>query len=84
MVPSWQARCGVTGDRAEGWKEIAFALGVSVRTAQMRASRNFDPLPVRHGHKGPWAHLAALAAWVDRQDMAYTVHLEIQRTRIGA
>lgn len=65
--------------RAEGWKEIADVLDVSVKTARRMACRNVDPLPVRSGHRGVWAYFEALRAWVHRQDMAYAV-----ARRVGA
>lgn len=66
---------------AEGWKDISTALRVSVKTAQRMALRNIDPLPVRHGHRGPWAFVEALRAWVHRQDMAYAAHIALERVR---
>lgn len=56
-------------DRIEGWKAIAYALGVSrEQTAFTWARRNVDPLPVRIGHRGVYALRGALESWVDRQD----------------
>lgn len=47
--------------RLEGWKAIADALGVAVRTAQgYRASRG---LPVRPSFRGTWAMLSDLRKW---------------------
>ena len=65
---------------AEGWKDIAKVLGVEVRAAQDRAKRAVDPLPVRMGHKGPWAYVSALRDWIYRQDMAYQVHIQLRET----
>jgi hypothetical protein len=62
--------------RLHGWKEIATALGVSVRAAQMRLHWR-DPLPVRWGHRGPWQWRSAVRDWVHRQDMDYKVALEL-------
>ena len=56
---------------ALGWKEIADRLGVSVRSAQERAGRDTDPLPVRVGHRGPWIHVTSIRDWMERQDMPY-------------
>jgi len=53
---------------------------VSVRTAQERAGRDIDPLPVRMGHKGPWAYVSALRDWIYRQDMAYQVSLRLRES----
>lgn len=65
-------------DTCDGWKEIADAIDVSVRAAQERAGRGYDPLPVRVGHRGPWAYRSALRDWVMRQDMAYSVSLRVR------
>lgn len=56
------------GQIAEGWKEIARALEVDEKTARGYMRRNVDPLPVRKGHRGWYAIIAALEAWVIRQD----------------
>ncbi len=60
-------------ERVEGWKDIGRALGTCVRTAQHYAQRDYDPLPVRVGHRGPWAYVSALRDWVMRQDLPYQV-----------
>lgn len=72
-------------ERVYGWKDIARVLEISVRSAQERANRTLDPLPVRVGHRGPWAHVSALRDWVMRQDVAYNVALRLHRdhTRTG-
>ncbi len=67
-------------EHATGWKEIAAALGVSVRAAQMRLDWP-DPLPVRWGHRGPWAWRSALRDWVHRQDMDYRAARQLGRVR---
>jgi hypothetical protein len=66
-------------ERVHGWKDIAATIEISVRAAQERAQRSFDPLPVRIGHRGPWAHTNALRDWVMRQDVAYPVALQLHR-----
>lgn len=73
----------MTPEIAEGWKEIADVIRVSVRAAQERAdNRNAkwrsDPLPVRYGHRGVWAFASALREWVHRWDMAYQVHQRLR------
>lgn len=49
----------------DGWKEIADALGVSVRTAQ-RWSRELDGMPVDSLRGRVKASRAALRAWAER------------------
>lgn len=66
--------------RLHGWKEIAAALGVSVRAAQMRVDWP-DPLPVRWGHRGPWQYRSAIRDWIHRQDMDYRVARQLGRVR---
>jgi hypothetical protein len=68
-------------DSVFGWKDIAHLLQKSVRAAQTDAKRDRDPLPVRVGHRGVWAHVSALRDWVMRQDVAYTVALRRGRER---
>jgi hypothetical protein len=68
-------------ERVYGWKDIAHVLEISVRSAQERAQRAIDPLPIRVGHRGPWAYVSALRDWVMRQDVAYAVALRVQRAR---
>jgi hypothetical protein len=60
-------------ERVYGWKDIANLLEISVRSAQERARRAVDPLPIRLGHRGVWAYVSALRDWVMRQDVAYAV-----------
>ena len=72
----------VEPERVYGWKDIAHVLEISVRSAQERAQRAIDPLPIRVGHRGPWAYVSALRDWVMRQDVAYSVAIE--RHRIGS
>lgn len=50
-----------------GWKDIAQAIGCSVRAAQGYANRNRDPLPVSWYLGGVIAHSTALRDWVERQ-----------------
>ena len=69
----------VEPERVYGWKDIARVLEISVRSAQERADRAVDPLPIRVGHRGPWAYVSALRDWVMRQDVAYTVSLRLHR-----
>lgn len=64
-----------------GWKDIARLMGRTDRWARKKAGRNRDPLPVRVGHRGVYADVAALRAWADRQDMSYTTHSELRRLR---
>lgn len=66
-------------ERVYGWKDIAQVIEVSVRTAQERAARTLDPLPIRVGHRGAWAYLSALRDWVMRQDVSYSVALRVHR-----
>lgn len=67
---------------AYGWKEIAGALGVSVRKAQEYATRDAgEKLPIRRGHRGIYAYVTRLQDWVDVEDMAYATHIELQRAR---
>lgn len=70
-------------ERVYGWKDVARVLGISVRAAQERAHRAYDPLPMRNGHRGPWAYVSALRDWVMRQDVAYTVALHEHRAATG-
>lgn len=69
--------------RLHGWKEIAAALGVSVSAAKERIDWP-DPLPVRWGHRGPWAWRSAIRDWVHRQDMDYRVARQLGRFTRGA
>jgi len=54
----------------EGWTQIADAIGKSVSTAKIYASREVDRLPVQ-SPDGPgcptWAYEADLIAWAERQ-----------------
>ena len=67
------ARPSTGPETVEGWAAIAGVLGVSRHGAMRRAEWPVDPLPVRVGHRGPWAYVEALRQWVFRQDMAYGV-----------
>jgi hypothetical protein len=56
----------------EGWKDIAKALGVGVRTAQSYAALPADPLPVRVRRtrdRRRWARAEDLAKWAARHDL---------------
>lgn len=61
----------VRENRVIGWKCIAEALGVGVRTAQDYANRPKDPLPVywRRCGGGVVAHATALRDWLRRQEI---------------
>jgi hypothetical protein len=74
----------VEPERVYGWKDIADVLELSVRSAQERAQRAIDPLPIRVGHRGPWAYVSALRDWVMRQDVAYSVALRLHRDEARA
>jgi hypothetical protein len=50
-----------------GWKDIARIMGRSVDTAQRRARRNVDPLPVFVEDGRPGAFVGAILAWRARQ-----------------
>lgn len=60
-----------------GWKDIAAVLGRSVRTAQERAQRNVDPLPVfvEDDRVGAFAH--AILRWRSNQRSSYRIHREL-------
>ncbi len=62
-----------------GWKEIALALRVSVRTAKELAARSREPVPVRKDHRGVYAIRSRLQDWVDSEDVAYRSHLRLVR-----
>ncbi len=67
-----------------GWKEIALAMSVSVRTAKELADRPSEPLPVRKDYRGVYAIRTRLQDWVDAEDMSYKAHLRVIRaTRRG-
>jgi len=67
-----------------GWKEIALALRVSVRTAKELAARELEPLPVRKDHRGVYAIRSRLQDWVDSEDVAYKAHLRLVRSERAA
>lgn len=66
-------------DTAEGWKEIAAALGVSIKTAKKYFEQNIDPLPVRVNHRGVYAHMEALRQWVYRRDLPLAVAQKLKK-----
>lgn len=63
----------------EGWKEIARAIEVDEKTARAYMNRTIDPLPVRRGHLGWYAHASAIEAWVLRQDRSGQDVVQLRR-----
>lgn len=67
-----------------GWDAIATECGYSVTSARYDARRDYDPLPVEHGHRGVWAYALALRDWIRRQNVPYKVHLRLKASAKAA
>lgn len=67
--------------KLEGWKAIAAAVRLSIKSARRLAERNIDPLPVRHGPIGAWTFVEAVRAWVHRQDLDFAKHVARDRLK---
>lgn len=67
--------------KIKGWKDIAAHLDVSVASAKRFFDLPIDPLPVRHGHDGYYIFDTAADSWVNRQDVAGQVHVELRALR---
>lgn len=67
----------------QGWKEIATAMGTSVRTVQRLAEENMDPLPVWDYRGQPLAYPSALRDWRGRQKVAWNKARLIARHALG-
>lgn len=64
----------------EGLKEIAAALGVSVKTVVRLATRDYDPLPLRYDFlQRAYIFVAALKSWINRQDLPAHAYHELHR-----
>jgi hypothetical protein len=64
-----------------GWKSIAAVLGRSVRTAQERAERNRDPLPIFVEDDRIGAYVSAIIDWRARQRQSLKLHREAEMLR---
>lgn len=63
----------------QGWKEIAQAMGTSVKTVQRLADESFDPLPVFDYRGQPIAYPTALRDWRGRQKVAWNKARQLTR-----
>ena len=61
---------------------MADVLNVDEKTVARYAARAYDPLPVRVDHAGrQYIYQAALASWVNRQDLPFGAYSELQRRK---
>ena len=69
---------------AWGWKDIARVLGRGARTAQARAQRNIDPLPVFWEDDRVGAYVHAILRWRSNQRRSHKYHRELVALRKAA
>jgi hypothetical protein len=66
-----------------GWKEIATAMGTSIKTVQRLADEDFDALPIWDYRGTPIAYPSALRDWRGRQKVAWNKARKLARQALG-